>query len=119
MFQPVEYRQDHRVGANGRGKLGHRIVERVGFHPDQHDVERLLEIVSQDDLRLHGKVAMRAHDLQSIPPQLLGTLRSHQKGHVAARSDQASSVIASKRACADHQHSHSNSDCIHLSPQKQ
>ena len=62
MFQPVEDRQNHRARADGRGKLAHRVVERIGLHANEHDVERLLELIRQEDLRLHGEVAMRAHD---------------------------------------------------------
>ncbi len=112
VFQPVQDRQNHRVGADGGRKLAHRVIERVGFHADEHDVEGLPEIAGQNDLRLHHEVAVRAHDLQSVPPQLLGPLLAHQEGHVAACSDEASAVIASERPCADHQHSHSNSHCM-------
>ena len=103
----IEHRHDRSLRSDRWRKRLDGIVEVEGLAAQQHDIERLLDILGQHGRRLRqGDVAMRTLDDKAVARQFFGTARPHQKRDVGAALQQPAAEIAADRAGSNHENAH-------------
>ena len=106
MAHAVEYRKDRRFWANGRGEIIYRILQRVGFHTQEHEVVRCFDFRTGDYFRSNDCITMRADDAKAIPTKLFRPGWTNEEGHVASGLVKPPAKVAADRTCANDQDPH-------------
>jgi hypothetical protein len=105
---PVEHWEDHRFWPNGRGEIIHRCFQRIGFHAEEHEVIRCVDLASTDQLWRENRITMRADYPHAILTKLFRPGWTDEKGHVAPDLGK----VAADRTGANDKDPHSHVECL-------
>src|SRR6266404_3794309 len=108
----VECRKNHRLGPNGRGKIVHRRLERVGFHTQEDKIVRRVDLISCYQLWSEDHVTMWADDSEAISAELFRARRTNEKSHVAPGLGQPATKVTAHRTGPDDKNPHSHIECL-------
>ena len=107
MAHAVEHGKNHRFWPNGRGEIVHRRLQRIGFHAEENEVVRCVDLFSADQFRSEDRVTMRADDAKAIPTELFRPGWMDEEGHVAPGLGKPATKVAADRTGTDDKDSHS------------
>src|SRR5207237_1235752 len=80
----IEYRKDHRFWANGRSEIIHCSLQRIGFHAQEHEFVRCLDLRSGNQFRSHHRITVWTDDTKAILTELFRPSGTDEEGHVTA-----------------------------------
>src|SRR6266516_689811 len=103
----VEKRQDYRVRPNCRPEGRNRAFQVIGLAAQQHQIEGLTEVFSQNGRWLgKSRVAEAAPNGYTRAGQFGGAPRANKEGRIPICLQQSAAKIAADRAGADDENSH-------------
>jgi hypothetical protein len=101
MAHAVEHLKDHRFWPNGRGEIVHCRLQRVGFHAEENEVVRCVDLPSADQFRSEDRITMRADDAKAILTELFRARWTNEESHVAPGLGKSAAKVAANRTGAD------------------
>src|SRR5439155_26328816 len=102
----IEHRKNHRLWSNGRGKIVHRRLQRIGFYAEKDELVRCADLLSADEFRSKDRITMRADDAKTILSELFLPRWTNEEGHVAPGLGQPATKVTTHRTGADDKHPH-------------
>ena len=108
----VEHRKDHRSWSNGRSEIVHRRLQRVGFHAQEHEVVRCLDLRSGDYFWSDDRVTMWADDTKTILAEVFRASWTNKESHIASGLGKPAAKIAANRTGADDKNAHSRGNVL-------